>query len=161
MKNKIVLKTVSGNGSLIPNYNVMVLSQSGVESRRRYLDRRTENAERDGSWVELGVGGRVWMASFTVRELEHQFIFLTINSKMIKNSFPPFLLECSCPVNESPDRILKVCKLGRELSLVWISPGQTMKRTRADFGNKLDQKVRKCKGRKARIRVKFDIIFFP
>ena len=48
----------------------MVLSESRVESRRRDLERRSENAERLGGGVELGVGGRVGVAHLDVGQLK-------------------------------------------------------------------------------------------
>ena len=54
----------------IPAYDVMILSQSRVESRRRDLERRSENAERDGGGVELRVGSRVGVAHLEVGQLE-------------------------------------------------------------------------------------------
>ena len=48
----------------------MVLSKSRVESRKRELRRRSENAERLGGGVEVGVGGRAGVAHLEVGQLE-------------------------------------------------------------------------------------------
>ena len=50
----------------IPHYYVMILRDYGVESRGRDRERRNDNTERDGGWVELDVDGRVWVAHLEV-----------------------------------------------------------------------------------------------
>ena len=54
----------------IPAYHVMILSKGRVESRGRDFERRSENAERDGGWIEVGVGGRVGVAHLEGGQLE-------------------------------------------------------------------------------------------
>ena len=54
----------------IPAHNVMLLSQYSVESRRRDSRRRSDNVERLGGGVELGVGSRVGVAHLEVGQFE-------------------------------------------------------------------------------------------
>ena len=48
----------------------MILGECRVESRRWDFERRSENPERNGGGVELGVGGRVGVAHLEVGQLE-------------------------------------------------------------------------------------------
>ena len=66
----IVVKNERQTKFEIPDYNIMFLAQCIVESRWRNLKRRSENTERLGGGVEMGVFGRVGVAHLEVGQLE-------------------------------------------------------------------------------------------